>query len=443
MRLIDEHCSPLPLRPPYACSHPSCHLLKLCDFTLICPPCSRRRAHKIKHENPRRRPPLLSPSTCCRAPSTSRGASANGPCDGMADSAVDASPPPYTAGVNFGWTDGLVTATHHRNRGGRCNTPRDSDLGFGSDRMRSDARDSDLASDRARDGRITGRKTGNRPRSFSLGAERRYGDWARSSVQHLLRHHSWLGMRTNPDGARSPHANTNGDGASTNNSAGNSRESNRNTDQVGVGGGGSTKATTEEPTESTRREERVASRSCGPLSDPRNNYSRHPPQVTQRHATPYATDLDSPPTAVILPLRQRGIRSGGWSVRAVGNAAGEGKGRRRGRSASACSIDPAATPTRSRHLERAASLTDIPGRQGDNGEGGRVRIAIGGGGGRGGIIRSLARAVGNVMGSRGRGQGKEELRGGELSPTLRWSDQHSSSTDQVQARNETQIRGRE
>lgn len=89
-------------------------------------------------------------------------------------------------------------------RRGRGLAPRDSDLGFGSARMRSASRLDDRCSVTSAGGRRrrrrrhdkTNESTGlTRRRSMSLGVDDRYGAWARSSVGDLLRHDTWLGAR--------------------------------------------------------------------------------------------------------------------------------------------------------------------------------------------------------------------------------------------------------
>lgn len=129
-------------------------------------------------------------------------------------------PPPHTAADGIeSWRD-TATAAVARGGGGRSRgisrrgrglAPRDSDLGFGSARMRSASKLNDRCSATAVDGRRwrhrrrrddTDEGAGlTRRRSTSLGVEDRYGEWARSSVGDLLRHDSWLGTRCHTEDA--------------------------------------------------------------------------------------------------------------------------------------------------------------------------------------------------------------------------------------------------
>ncbi|CAM9191938.1 unnamed protein product, partial [Laminaria digitata] len=103
------------------------------------------------------------------------------------------------AATNGGSSGGSIS------RRGRGLAPRDSDLGFGSARMRSASRHDDRCSvtstgerrrrHRRRRDEIDEGAGLTRRRSMSLGVEDRYGEWARSSVGDLLRHDSWLGAR--------------------------------------------------------------------------------------------------------------------------------------------------------------------------------------------------------------------------------------------------------
>lgn len=164
------------------------------------------------------------------------------------------------------------------NRRGRCYTPANSDLGFGSERMRSQSR-----GDEDQEHCHRGRKSNSgvagaslrRARSLSLGAERRYGDWARSSVQHLLRQDGWLGVRPpRPTGSAN-------------------------------GGEGQDLHCRRVAVEAVQQTDRPRpSRKC--RASNRNNYSdgpvainsaRHPAQTRERRASPYATDADSSSTA--------------------------------------------------------------------------------------------------------------------------------------------------
>lgn len=172
---------------------------------------------------------------------------------------------PSTYGGDNPWTGWGDIVTGARNRRGRGQAPRDSDLGFGPERMHSEER-GNLAPNAAR-----------RPRSLSVGAEKRYGDWARSSVQKLLRQDDWLDGRTRP-----PRPGSGG-----------------YLDRVNGEEGEATAAGAITPRALKEGENRASS----PSGLYRMSNSRHPAQVTQRRATPYATDLD-------VPLRQR-VRRGG------------------------------------------------------------------------------------------------------------------------------------
>ena len=107
-----------------------------------------------------------------------------------------------TATVNGGGGGG--GGSGRISRRGRGLAPRDSDLGFGSARMRSALRLDHHYSATTVDGRRRHRRRRDeidegvgltRRRSMSLGVEIGYGEWARSSVGDLLRHDSWLGAR--------------------------------------------------------------------------------------------------------------------------------------------------------------------------------------------------------------------------------------------------------
>jgi len=112
-----------------------------------------------------------------------------------------------------------------------------------------------------------------RARSLSLGAERRYGDWARTSVQHLLRHDNWLGGRSfHPAG---PSQTVGG------------QPSGRGKDNRVV-------------TDAKQQIARPRSSSVGLASSRSKNHgrpvvsntSRHPAQTRERRASPFATDAD-------------------------------------------------------------------------------------------------------------------------------------------------------
>lgn len=83
------------------------------------------------------------------------------------------------------------------NRRGRAYAPKNNDLGFGSERMRSQTKRDHDCTRRLDSGRH------NRS-SLSLGAERLYGNSARSSVQHLLREDSRLGYEVLSDYVTAP-----------------------------------------------------------------------------------------------------------------------------------------------------------------------------------------------------------------------------------------------
>lgn len=199
-----------------------------------------------------------------------------------------------------------------RNRRGRGHAPQDSDLGFGSERIRSGSRCSrGRARERPAHSAATAVGEGihsqsrsrrtvaaaakgaanttsfekeapnpTPPRSLSLGAERRYGDWARSSIQHLLRNDSSLCVRSNPSMATDT------------------------SNDKGMVNGATTKPIGGYYSDDGVRATTTAYRDGrNTLLVPRN--LRHPPQVTQRRASPYATDLD------FRPSWPGGVRTGG------------------------------------------------------------------------------------------------------------------------------------
>lgn len=144
-----------------------------------------------------------------------------------------------------------------------------------------------------------------RARSLSLGAERRYGDWARSSVQHLLRQDGWLGVRSpRPTGSfdtiETPCSGYSGKG----------KDQRRR------------RAASETET-AVQKTGRPRSSPGGRLSKPANhnhrdgpvarNSARHPAQTRERRASPYATDADlNSATSSRLPA---GVPRGGFARR--------------------------------------------------------------------------------------------------------------------------------
>lgn len=114
-----------------------------------------------------------------------------------------------------------------------------------------------------------------RVRSLSLGAERRYGDWARTSVQHLLRHDTWLGIRSSHPAAR----------PSRTNGGHSPKEEQRR------------RATTDATQSMARPRSSSVGRASTRIKNPPgrpvvSNTSRHPAQTRERRASPYATDAD-------------------------------------------------------------------------------------------------------------------------------------------------------
>lgn len=184
--------------------------------------------------------------------------------------------------------------------------------------MRSQSRcDDDDRCDRS--GRRSGGGDGGtgsglrRVRSLSLGAERRYGDWARTSVQHLLRHDNWLGVRSShPAG---PSKTVGG------------QPSGRGKDNRGIA-------------DATQQMARPRSSSVGRASSRYkpgrpvpSNTSRHPAQTRERRASPYATDADLSSVAartldnfsrthprVVADSRARDSEPGGWGSTARGGS---------------------------------------------------------------------------------------------------------------------------
>eukprot|EP00752_Nemacystus_decipiens_P001380 g1367.t1 len=215
-------------------------------------------------------------------------------------------PPPPTSSATTSstpaaasWTDNNVVVLNggSGNRRGRCYTPRNSDLGFGSERMRSQSRDYDDQGDHCR---RRGRRISNgsgvadadsrRARSLSLGVERRYGDWARSSVQHLLRQDGWLGVRSpRPAGSFETPGEL----------------------SAGHGSGRKDQRRRRAAAAETRQQKGRprSSPGGGRVSNPNTyrdgpvvrNSARHPAQTRERRASPYATDADISSAASRLP----------------------------------------------------------------------------------------------------------------------------------------------
>ncbi|CAB1109743.1 unnamed protein product [Ectocarpus sp. CCAP 1310/34] len=204
------------------------------------------------------------------------------------------------------WSDDNNTGGRGHRRG-RSHTPRDSDLGFGSERMRSTSRCDDDEDCRGgggrrerRSGSVGWRRTGTngdvgpglrRVRSLSLGAERRYGDWARSSVQHLLRQDGWLGARSFRLDPPSPVT-------GSRNTAGGGHSSEQH------GGRGKSRW----PRAETAFEMRRSRSSPRDLSQHKNsadgsvmNNRRYSAQTRERRPTPYATDADLSSVCRVMP----------------------------------------------------------------------------------------------------------------------------------------------
>lgn len=178
--------------------------------------------------------------------------------------------------------------------------------------MRSQSRDHDDQDDsRHRRGRrssssISGAAAdagSQRARSLSLGAERRYGDWARSSVQHLLRQDGWLGVRSPPRPTGS--SNTAGEPSSSGHSKVGSKDQRRR------------RAAPEKAIQQTGRPRsspggralNPSKHRDGPGPVARNS-ARHPAQTRERRASPYATDADFSSAASRLPAGGGGAGSG-------------------------------------------------------------------------------------------------------------------------------------
>lgn len=395
------------------------------------PPFHNATTSKQQQQQQHRLPRSLSSSAC-----DIRAATASGPYNGWDDHDSGGSAP--TPDNNVGWTDGLVTTTGDRNRRGRSRAPKDNDLGFGSERMVAQVARSRSVTQSAggRSGRddvenAGGGAAARRPRSLSLGAVRRYGDWARSSVQNLLRHDCWLGVRSSPTMGTATAANpaepstTPVEPATTPRRAANQDQENRSSRYT-------------------------SSRFPGWFSF-RKNYSRHPVQVTERRATPYAIEADLHHTANIRS-HQQGVRTGG------GNGDGDNAGRRTREPSTVARPFDAGSAVRPRNVVREASQADMAGAEGV------IASNRGGGGGSGGqgydrnyssattaataAVAAAAKGVwgaaeegagawdrtDNGMDHRGRGWSKTEHGGGELSLTRRWGEHYPSPSGQGRRR---------
>ncbi|CAM9543969.1 unnamed protein product [Scytosiphon promiscuus] len=227
-------------------------------------------------------------------------------------------PPPSANAVAQGGT--AWSGTNHAaaclftggngNRRSRCHTPRDNDLGFGSERLRSRSRcgdDEDRCSRRRRrSGKADERGSTDaglrRARSLSLGAERRYGDWARSSVKQLLQQDSWLGVRSSHRARASPAIHL-------------SNKVERTLSGMSSGGAVARQAR-RMAAETTHKANQSRSSPRGPSYGSacrdtpvvRNN-SRHPAQTRERRPTPYATDADLSSVRRVMPVEVDPARS--------------------------------------------------------------------------------------------------------------------------------------
>lgn len=214
------------------------------------------------------------------------------------------SPSPSTtsaAAATWADTNASIITDGSGNRRGRCHIPRNSDLGFGSERMRSQLSGDGDQDHRRRGGRRSSSggvadAGSRRTRSLSLGAERRYGNWARSSVQHLLRQDGWLGVRSpRPTGPSS----TTGEPSSGYSSEGKGQHRRRAAAETAV-------QQTARPRSSPGR--RVSNRNNFSDGFVVLNSARHPAQTRERRPSPYATDADfSSATAPLLARATRGV----------------------------------------------------------------------------------------------------------------------------------------
>lgn len=186
------------------------------------------------------------------------------------------------AATNGGSSGGSIS------RRGRGLAPRDSDLGFGSARMRSASRHDDRCSvtstgERRRRHRRRGDEIDEgagltRRRSMSLGVEDRYGEWAQSSVGDLLRHDSWLGARCHTADARA------------------------------------VDRSRAEPAAAAAQGDRCG----GDHHFTGHESSRYHGEGGKRRVAPYATDAD------IFEVQQQGLRTGGGRGGERGGGGGEG-----------------------------------------------------------------------------------------------------------------------
>lgn len=280
-------------------------------------------------------------------------------------------------------------------------TPRDNDLGLGSERMRSTLSCTErLEKSAARGQPVSGGVSSRglrRSRSLSLGAERRYGEWARSSVQKLLRQDNWLGARSDPV-------------VGISGTAGGYFSDCRGVepDQISAGQRGS------RPFSSSRTGEKFD-----------NGFSknlRHPKQVTQRRATPFATDAD------VLPVRSVGVRTGGGGRKGTESGSKEGSMRRGRRKATSVDrwVSPAAA-VRVHESESAAPTREEACLASEDGKyGRREQIGLISGGntvdklGRGRFDKPEADDSRRDVEAGGWSLG--EYGGGHLSPTFGWGD---------------------
>lgn len=189
--------------------------------------------------------------------------------------------------------------------------------------MRSQSRCDDDDDRCDRSGRRSGGSGGGtgsglrRARSLSLGAERRYGDWARTSVQHLLRHDTWLGVRSSHPAE--PSKTVGG------------QSSWRGKDDRG---------TTDATPQMARPRSSSVGRASGRHKPDRpvvSNTSRHPAQTRERRASPYATDADLSSVAartldqfsrtyprVVADSQARNCEPRGWGSTARGGGSRNG-----------------------------------------------------------------------------------------------------------------------
>lgn len=154
------------------------------------------------------------------------------------------------------WEDPVLRVGNHR---GRSHRPRDHGLEIGSEPMLSKKNTLDIPHDRHR------AFVRRRSRSLSLSSERRYGAWAQSSIQHLLKQDVELASDNPPVASV---------GSKT--TAGSERGSPALT--------GATRAAEE------RLVQVVSPRSGHHSSDP-----RHRAEVIQHTTTPHATASQAPP----------------------------------------------------------------------------------------------------------------------------------------------------